>query len=284
MAATELEFLGEREDEFEEEAMELEPLFSQWGASAQRFGYREFGYTPWRDRTDLRPKPQYIKFLNLDQFIWNKASLTPRLRQMAEYLAKHVKLSWQTMQPIAYIRLIGHTDNTGPEKYNLDLGNWRAQTVKKTLEELLKEDILKRRVAIIVENSPGSSVRVADNRTALGRALNRRVEVFVAPPEPPPEPKKPFDPTPPDPGPGRPRRDPWGPISPVPPGRSFKDWLNEEMEKLGVPKVLRTRIWDAVFDKNWGLLSNLLEAAGFSGGMKDAIIEAARALGEGRAP
>ena len=89
MTATEFELLGKLEQELEEEAAELQPL-----------------YTPWRVRQGLRPKPQYLRFLNLDQFIWNKASLTPRLRQMVEYLAKHIKLSWQTMQPIAYIRLI----------------------------------------------------------------------------------------------------------------------------------------------------------------------------------
>ena len=60
MTATEFELLGKLEQELEEEAAELQPL-----------------YTPWRVRQGLRPKPQYLRFLNLDQFIWNKASLTP---------------------------------------------------------------------------------------------------------------------------------------------------------------------------------------------------------------
>src|SRR5207237_3769854 len=90
-------------------------------------------------------------------------------------------------------RLIGYNDSTGGEKYNLELGDWRAQAVKKALEDLLKEDILKRRIAIIVEKGPGSSVARADNRTTLGRSLNRRVEVFVAAPELSPEPKKPIN-------------------------------------------------------------------------------------------
>ena len=261
MAATEFKLLGELKEGLEQELAELGPR-----------------YTPWRDRLGLRPKPKYLKFLTLDQFIWNRASLTPRLRQLVEYLCRHVKLSWQTLQPIAYVRLIGHTDNTGPEKYNRDLGNRRAQAVKEALEGLLKDDILKRRIAILVESSPGASAPSADNRTALGRALNRRVEVFVTPPEPPPEPKKPIDWTVRDPGPGKTR-----PISPVPRGRSFRDWFNDEMAKHGIPKFLRTQIWDAIFNKNWGLLSNLLNAAGFSGGIKDAIIESARAASQGKA-
>jgi hypothetical protein len=162
----------------------------------------ETPFLSWRDR-GIRPTPQYLRFLNIDQFIWNKpasadpralrASLTARHKEMIERLAKHVKLSWKTIRPIAFIRLIGHTDNTGVEKYNLELGDWRAQAVKKALEDLLKEDILNRRIGIIVEKSPGSSAAKADNRTTSGRALNRRVEVFVAPPEPSPEPKKPLN-------------------------------------------------------------------------------------------
>lgn len=138
--------------------------------------------TPWRVGLGLRSKPQHIRFLNLNQFNWNKASLTPRLAQMVAYLAEHVKLSWKTPQPLGFIRLIGHTDNTGPEEYNVGLGDRRARAVKEKLENILKEDIIKGRIriAILVEPSPGKSAPVADNRTREGRALNRRVEVFVA--------------------------------------------------------------------------------------------------------
>jgi outer membrane protein OmpA-like peptidoglycan-associated protein len=50
------------------------------------------------------------------------------------------------MQPIGFFRLIGHTDNTGPEKHNVDLGDRRARAVKEGLENMLKEDILKGRI------------------------------------------------------------------------------------------------------------------------------------------
>jgi len=102
------------------------------------------------------------------------------------------------MQPIGFIRLIGHTDNTGPEKYNVDLGDRRARAVKEELESILNEDILKGRIriAILVDPGPGASAPNADNRTKEGRARNRRVEVFITtgvatptaaptPPEPP---------------------------------------------------------------------------------------------------
>jgi hypothetical protein len=88
----------------------------------------------------VSPTGQYLKFLNIDQFIWNKpasadpralrASLTARHREFIERLARHVRLSWRKMRPIAFIRLIGHTDNAGVERHNLELGDWRARSEK----------------------------------------------------------------------------------------------------------------------------------------------------------
>ncbi|MCI0428105.1 MAG: OmpA family protein [Nitrospiraceae bacterium] len=194
---------------------------------------------PWRTRLGLRPKPQYLRFLNLDQFDWNKASLTPRLRQMVGHLAKHVQLSWKSMRPIGFIRLIGHTDNTGPEKYNVDLGDRRARAVKEELENILQEDILKGRIriAILVDPSPGASAPTAGNSTGKGRALNRRVEVFIAAPEPPPEPKKKLNleikvPEPP------PDLLKPGLIPPARRGKSLEDLLDE----WGVPPIFRDPI------------------------------------------
>lgn len=145
--------------------------------------HKELGEAPqptaWRSRSDLRSQPQSLRFMNLDQFKLNKASLTPRLMQMVKQLAKHVQVSWKTMRPIGIVRLIGHTDNRGKHDYNVKLGTRRARVVKAALEELLKEDILNRRIAIFVEKSPGALQSIADNQTEAGRAANRRVEVFI---------------------------------------------------------------------------------------------------------
>lgn len=245
--------------------------------------------TPWRARLGLRPKPQSLRFLSLDQFNWNEASLTARLRQMIGQLAKHVQLSWTSMQPIGFIRLIGHTDNTGPEQHNVDLGNRRAGAVKEGLENILKEDILEGRIriAILVEPSPGSSAPTADNRTREGRAFNRRVEVFFAPPEPPPTPKPP----PPDMTKatedaakrieeeaarrGYNRR-----VPTLPGGKSFKRFVDDWLSDRHVPKLVRNQIWNAIFGKNFGLVSSILNAAGISGPAKEAFVETVRALAE----
>jgi outer membrane protein OmpA-like peptidoglycan-associated protein len=260
------------------------------GEPAGEFWYGEVGglpvqQTPWRARLGLTAKPQHLRYMNLDRFNWNQASLTPRLMQMARNLAEQVKLSWGTMRPIGFIRLIGHTDSTGQESNNRALGDRRAQAVKQALESLLKEEILKRRIAIIVEPGPGSSRPTADNRTQDGRALNRRVEVFVEPPTAPPDPTKTPDlrikglP----PGPiirTTPSPIPWGRLPTLPPGKSAKQVLDEWLRDRRVPKMLRDKIWDAIFAKNYGLLSSLLNAAGFKGSAKTAFLETARAIGQ----
>jgi hypothetical protein len=70
------------------------------------------------------------------------------------------------------------------------------------------------------------------------------------------------------------------PVPTLPRGRSFKEWLDGKMAERRVPKWLRDSIWKSFFDKNWGLLSNLLGTAGFGGGIKESIVETARAAGE----
>lgn len=67
----------------------------------------------------------------------------------------------------------GHTDSVGSESYNQKLGDRRAQAVR---AYLISRGIEKRRVYV---ESRGESQPVADNKTAAGRAKNRRVEIEV---------------------------------------------------------------------------------------------------------
>jgi outer membrane protein OmpA-like peptidoglycan-associated protein len=250
-------------------------------------------YTPWRARLGMRPKTQYLRFLNLDQFDWNKAPLTARLRQMVAHLAKHVQQSWKTMQPIAYIRLIGHTDNTGPENYNVDLGDRRAQAVKEELENILREDIRSGRIrmAILVERSPGKSAPAANNRTPQGRALNRRVEVFieppVLPPPPPPQPptgitretKKRIE----EEGEGVPRP-PYRPKSPIPfepipsprppksPRERARDKAREYLRSMRVPERIHNTILNLAEKGLWTAVDQTLQAADIGSGARQAIV------------
>jgi outer membrane protein OmpA-like peptidoglycan-associated protein len=73
-----------------------------------------------------------------------------------------------------YLEIQGHTDSTGDADWNLILGQKRAEAVKEYLYK--KHHIPLHRMEII---SFGSTAPVADNATAKGRALNRRVEILV---------------------------------------------------------------------------------------------------------
>src|SRR5262249_31493808 len=100
------------------------------------------GDGPWSKPERVVPgprlRPPYLRSLSLDSFDTDKASLTPYHMLVLDALAKTVETSWNTTQPVRVIRLIGHTDDSGPEKYNEDLGNRRARAVEETLKVKLK--------------------------------------------------------------------------------------------------------------------------------------------------
>ena len=70
--------------------------------------------------------------------------------------------------------IAGHTDNVGAEDYNYELGKKRADAVSRYLITKQNLDPLR-----VVSVSYGESAPVEDNKTAKGRAKNRRVEILV---------------------------------------------------------------------------------------------------------
>lgn len=216
----------------------------------------------------MRPRP----YLSLDRFDFDKSYLTASLKDMISDLAKAVTQSWSTDQPIARVRLIGHTDSTGTEKYNVGLGDRRAGAVEKALRNKLKE--LSDRVKIVVEPSPGESEPHADNRTREGRSTNRRVEVFVTvTPKAKPATKKVVDLWNVTPVPDsviRTKPDPyWQPIPGLRPGQSVSDWLDEKLHRI--PSWLRTRMRDAIVTGACATVAILAEQAGLAGPEKEAV-------------
>jgi outer membrane protein OmpA-like peptidoglycan-associated protein len=77
--------------------------------------------------------------------------------------------------PDTFIRVEGHTDSVGTEEYNMDLSIRRAYAVK-TL--LVREGVADGRMETV---GFGESMPVANNETAVGRQMNRRVEIKIAP-------------------------------------------------------------------------------------------------------
>jgi len=76
--------------------------------------------------------------------------------------------------PDRKIRVIGHTDSTGPEDYNLSLSLRRA---KRTAQEL--KDRMPEKKSDITYLGMGESKPIASNETEEGRRKNRRVEIII---------------------------------------------------------------------------------------------------------
>lgn len=77
--------------------------------------------------------------------------------------------------PSSYVDVIGHTDSTGSDEYNMQLSRERARAVARELRE--------RGVAAarIEWTGRGEEDPVATNATPEGRAANRRVEIRIVP-------------------------------------------------------------------------------------------------------
>ncbi len=107
-------------------------------------------------------------------FATGTARLTPNSRTLLRQA--YGKLSSAlSSTPNLRIEVGGHTDNTGRAATNERLSQQRAQTVVTFLESLGTPK------GILVAKGYGPAEPVADNKTARGRALNRRVELKVLP-------------------------------------------------------------------------------------------------------
>jgi len=79
--------------------------------------------------------------------------------------------------PLTQIKVAGHTDNAGPEEYNLDLSRRRAEAMR---DLLVQRKVSSFRIAVV---GCGGAYPVATNETEAGRRMNRRIELQIAPTE-----------------------------------------------------------------------------------------------------
>lgn len=103
------------------------------------------------------------------KFPVNRDALSPEAESRLAELAQRLKGENRNV----YLEIQGHTDATGPEHYNNQLGEARAEAVRKYLS---MQGIALNRMATI---SYGEEVPVAPNDTPDGRAQNRRVAIVV---------------------------------------------------------------------------------------------------------
>lgn len=201
----------------------------------------------------LRKAPPFLIFSRISPFALNKFALTPQLKQQVTRVAHYVRSRLDTAQPIGVIKLIGHTDASGNDGINKKLGQQRAEAVQAELYAQLR-DVL-HRVLIEVEDSPGKSKPIGDNRTSKGQAANRRVDVYIAPPIPPapdwPK-KKPVDWTVPDPD----RGGVWD---------QFRFIRGLESVKGKTPRQYLTKLCEGLFGKNCNTVVDGAVSAGCKG-------------------
>ncbi len=104
-------------------------------------------------------------------FASNESTLLPaamlKLNEVADALIKG--------NPDSNITVEGHTDSQGQRQYNMDLAQKRANAVR---DQLVARGVATDRIKAV---GIGPDRPVADNKTAEGRANNRRVEIIVEP-------------------------------------------------------------------------------------------------------
>lgn len=103
-------------------------------------------------------------------FDYDSAAVRPGLYSEIDRIA-NVLVNY----PKTVILVEGHTDSTGSESYNMDLSQRRADAVKNLI---VQRGVSSGRVET---RAYGESLPIADNSTETGRAMNRRVEIKVAP-------------------------------------------------------------------------------------------------------
>jgi outer membrane protein OmpA-like peptidoglycan-associated protein len=109
-----------------------------------------------------------VKFDSGILFDINKADLKAAAKTNIANLAASLKKN-----PETNILIIGHTDNTGSDQLNMDLSMKRAQSVKALA---IANGVESNRINT---EGKGKNEPIADNDTAEGRTLNRRVEIVI---------------------------------------------------------------------------------------------------------
>ncbi len=115
-----------------------------------------------------KPTTEKVTFAADALFDFDKYVIKPEARAKLDDLVS--KLAGVNLEVIV---AVGHTDWIGTEEYNLGLSKRRSDAIK---QYLVSKGIEANR---IYTEGKGEKQPVADNRTAEGRAKNRRVEIEV---------------------------------------------------------------------------------------------------------
>jgi OOP family OmpA-OmpF porin len=118
------------------------------------------------------PQPTLIRLSDKRNvmFEFDSATLTPASTAELDRVFGRLR----EFQDIEAIDIVGHTDSTGPEHYNLTLSEQRAASVSRFLESRGVP------ASLLSVHGEGEAHPVAENTTREGRARNRRVDIMVS--------------------------------------------------------------------------------------------------------
>jgi outer membrane protein OmpA-like peptidoglycan-associated protein len=115
---------------------------------------------PKEERTQQEPeKASYLINFDFDKFTIDSA---------AEVILNQIKLSHNSGQRI---KLIGHTDNRGSNRYNEELSLKRVKVLETWLKSVGFEQV--------IISAMGETLPLMDNNSEMSRSKNRRVEIRI---------------------------------------------------------------------------------------------------------
>ena len=103
------------------------------------------------------------------KFALNDSKLSPEAQARLDAFVEKLKSENRNV----YVEVQGHTDASGPKDYNYRLGEQRAETVRRYLNQ---NGVALNRIGTI---SYGPDAPVSDNESRDGRSQNRRVVLIV---------------------------------------------------------------------------------------------------------
>lgn len=112
------------------------------------------------------PAPKKLELSADTNFDFNSAKLKPAGEARVDEVVRALK-----GDPHLHVRVEGHTDSVGSDAYNMRLSERRANSVR---DYMVAQGIESGRIAT---EGYGESKPEASNKTAEGRARNRRVEI-----------------------------------------------------------------------------------------------------------
>ena len=120
------------------------------------------------DKNGCPPVGEELLILTGINFAFDSAKLDKASETIIDRAVQNLKRN-----PQMSVLIEGHTDNSGPEDYNMGLSVRRAQAVK---DYIVSQGVAKERLSV---KGFGESQPLVTNDTKEGRAQNRRVEFVV---------------------------------------------------------------------------------------------------------